>query len=1302
MATRRERVILEMEDQFTSKSARAAAAAALLDKNLDSLSKHATTASRDISRAEKNTDKLTRTMSDLNAEMVGANREISRVSDNSRGLPRLGSDADRTGRQIDRLSGRLALLAQAAAVLGPGLIPIGAATLPAIAGMTGQLGALAGALGVTLLAFNGLGDGIKAVNEYQLEPTQANLEKVREEFRRLGPDGRQFVMFLDSIEPQLKSIQMAARAGLFPGVEDGITSLLGLLPQVRSITREIAEGMGQIAAEAGADLASPRWEEFFDYLEREANPILVSLGRTLGNFANGFAQLLVEFSPLSTGFTDGLERMSAAFADWAGELDQNKGFQEFLDYLGDSGPMVLKLLGSLVGMFAAIAKAAAPVGDVVVPALTALANVIGTIADSPIGSVFFAAAAGISVYSRAADAAAKSSAFLAKTAGRPGMSWVSNIGLNARTAAAGLSVLALAYTDLDDELGISNTLMLGAAGTMAGPWGAAIGASVGGLLDLKAANADVTDELEGLNEAIRGGNVEELRDQIRGVRDELNNYGGPGFLASLKAGLADTWDDITGRTDKLEDALGRAERRVRMLDDAAGRTEGLDSLLGIPLDLAREMDVASDSMDQFSQSFKRLNNLLSDRDTLIAYERALDDLAATIKDGNQFNPDFEKGRQGLESLNAFIQAAIDRSQALKEAGRDLAAVRILNRAIDDLKEFGNQSPAAKRAIADLLSELERLNSSDARPRLDIDDKPFKIKTDGSLKQLFKIDGFRAKPKVDSDTRGATKKWQDLFTLGQQINKFTAFPKVKADTSDAMSELTAVERALARIVSKTITVTVNRAGAALGNMEFASGGWTGPGGKHEAAGIVHRDEVVLPKDVVRRDRAHLKSRYGFLPGMSSLPGYADGGLVGVRPQGTLEDRLAIAQIQQQIRDLKRQLAADGKKRIDGLDRKIAELQLLAAQKELRLAETREKREARAALREQRQEVRDKLLERRAGLIAAGQGLSFESIAPVEQTAAMQASAEIAAFREQIRDAGGVWTRAMREWAREMMQTAKEIDSTRAAIAREEARRETLIDTLNEQQSQLDSLNSTMASFSATVAGNFLTDPFNRTVTLNGAPGSGPAIAAAKAQLAAIQAAGGPGAAAAASRLMQQIAQMEAPRELTGLAALDHTLTTDTDAANKFAALMAELVAKGLDTDGPLGGLYQQLAQKGDITTAQELAALSAQEIDSYEKRFQQRTDAAAAVAAQTTQAAFGAQQAELQAAVAATTAAIGRVDTSLLFLNAHLETLGTDIRDGAAEGVALLSPQLDTINTTLGELPNDTARELNAILRKHWK
>lgn len=64
-------------------------------------------------------------------------------------------------------------------------------------------------------------------------------------------------------------------------------------------------------------------------------------------------------------------------------------------------------------------------------------------------------------------------------------------------------------------------------------------------------------------------------------------------------------------------------------------------------------------------------------------------------------------------------------------------------------------------------------------------------------------------------------------------------------------------------------------AAIHGVEFAEGGWTGPGTKYQAVGIVHADEYVAPKHIVNSPAA--QPHISALENMR-LRGYADGGFV----------------------------------------------------------------------------------------------------------------------------------------------------------------------------------------------------------------------------------------------------------------------------------------------------------------------------------------------------------------------------------------------------------------------------------------
>ena len=77
-----------------------------------------------------------------------------------------------------------------------------------------------------------------------------------------------------------------------------------------------------------------------------------------------------------------------------------------------------------------------------------------------------------------------------------------------------------------------------------------------------------------------------------------------------------------------------------------------------------------------------------------------------------------------------------------------------------------------------------------------------------------------------------------------------------------------------VLAAAVTVATGLANVAK-IMGFAEGGFTGDGGKHEVAGVVHRGEYVVPQHIVKNP-----AYSGYIMGLESarVRGYADGGLV----------------------------------------------------------------------------------------------------------------------------------------------------------------------------------------------------------------------------------------------------------------------------------------------------------------------------------------------------------------------------------------------------------------------------------------
>ncbi len=498
---------------------------------------------------------------------------------------------------IDTSNDRTAWMVQGFLALAPALAPLGAAVVPVIAGLSAGMVVGAAAAGTMALAFNGVGDALSALNKAQLEPTAENIQALHEAMQKIGPDGAEFVRTLDDAAETFSVLGMDARAGMFPGMTEGIESILTLMPQFRQIVTEISQTIGDLSSDAGAGLAGPEFQEFFEYLRTDAGPILSDMGRTLGNFIDGFASMIVAFSPATDDFSNGLLDMSRSFERWAEGLDSSESFEEFLDYVAQSGPKALDLFGALVGALVELTKAAAPVGDAVLPVLTALFNGIALVADTPIGQFAILGAAITSLIGRfaalqkiaggpimrpfvtgitnQAKAVRTASGSIRGDLGAMASVWATsgarttreqermdrasrnlgrNFGLmtrNAIGAAAPLAAIAVASGAAGEGLQQSNTALFTMIGLSGGPWGAAAGAIIGGFLDMKAA-------VDRANDAISGDMTDAL-DEFEARKDRIDPTDPMNWITGegVRAGVEDLYSlATTGET--ATHALARA------------------------------------------------------------------------------------------------------------------------------------------------------------------------------------------------------------------------------------------------------------------------------------------------------------------------------------------------------------------------------------------------------------------------------------------------------------------------------------------------------------------------------------------------------------------------------------------------------------------------------------------------------------------------------------------------------------------------------------------------------------------------
>jgi len=707
--------------------ARAAAAAALFDKQIGKSGKSTDAFGRGLTKAEGDTTRLSGTLS-------------------------------RSTRELDSYSGRLGLLASTIGAIGPAAVPITAVAIPAVTGLAQQLGFAALAGGTAVLAFQGVGDALTAMNKAHLEPTEANLEKAREAMERLSPAARDLVLKLGSMREEFGRLKDAAGSGILPGTTAALDDLEKRLPIVERILRQASAAMGDALRDGAESLAGPEWDKFFKFIATEARPELTKLAKSVGNITHGLAEMWVAFGPLNSDFSSWMLKASRDFNEWATGLSKTEGFQEFVAYIRENGPRVGEAVSAIASAMLQIVEAAAPIGGPVLEVITALAKAIGAIADSDLGTPIFGLIAAFSALSLATKAwggiAGTSAAQFVAGQTRAQVALLGTVSAQQRatmsasamaarqTAARGAmvrmggqaAVLGLMMTGVTDKVGLNNTAMLGLAGSMAGPWGAAAGATIGLTMDLAKSNDGLTSSFDRLRAATgaaandaTGHGIADIRASQKAATAEFAKIatGGAG------SNLARAWTFMTGGVDDYRRAMSAADTQVAI---SQSRQRFLALQMGLT---SKGYDLATASVEDFDKALAESLGLLSRRDAIRNFQAAIDGVTQSIKEnGKSLDIHTEKGRVNQAALDAVASSAIQAAEKINdpiERANFLEGARVA--LIKAIEQFGIGHTKAQA----LASELLDLGKIHATPTVDVDTSSASAKVRALRAQLLALD-----------------------------------------------------------------------------------------------------------------------------------------------------------------------------------------------------------------------------------------------------------------------------------------------------------------------------------------------------------------------------------------------------------------------------------------------------------------------------------------------------------------------------------------------------------------------------------
>ena len=256
------------------------------------------------------------------------------------------------------------LVASIAAV-GPALVPMAAVA-------AGALGAVAGPMAAAGLGVAALG----VVAAPALKKIAEAADKGKEGLKGLNAEERAAVGELKGFRREWRNFYTEFEPDVFDIMGIGIGVARKGMALLRPLVAGIVPWVKQLGKEAEAALGGKFWKDFAAFMGREGGPALYGLAHAAGDVAKGLASLLMALQPLFGPGVAGLRKLTSAFAEWAAGLSKSKGFETFLDYLRDNGPLVGDTLLAIASAVLALVKAAAPLGPPVLMIVKGLAELV--------------------------------------------------------------------------------------------------------------------------------------------------------------------------------------------------------------------------------------------------------------------------------------------------------------------------------------------------------------------------------------------------------------------------------------------------------------------------------------------------------------------------------------------------------------------------------------------------------------------------------------------------------------------------------------------------------------------------------------------------------------------------------------------------------------------------------------------------------------------------------------------------------------------------------------------------------------
>ncbi|MEY9976594.1 hypothetical protein [Lysinibacillus sp. RC79] len=218
----------------------------------------------------------------------------------------------------------------------PALSPLLSNVAVAIANLGPMIGVVAGstfALAGGLTAATGAAGAFAAV----AIPTIA---KLFDEEAKLNAVQQKAKNSFDAVKKTYESLVKATEKPVLQAFTSAMKATDTLLKALQPLFITSAKAVANLMTQLNTAIGTPPIQKFLEYLNTSGGPMLEIFTRSVGNVLKGLLTMFTAFAPLADSTAKGFEAMTARFAEWANGLSGSAKFQAFMDYVNTNMPKV--------------------------------------------------------------------------------------------------------------------------------------------------------------------------------------------------------------------------------------------------------------------------------------------------------------------------------------------------------------------------------------------------------------------------------------------------------------------------------------------------------------------------------------------------------------------------------------------------------------------------------------------------------------------------------------------------------------------------------------------------------------------------------------------------------------------------------------------------------------------------------------------------------------------------------------------------------------------------------------------------